>query len=1159
MKRWLCVLLAAVLLPAAAQSPPEEIARLQLTAEQQAVLAAHPKLRLGVETDWAPIEFIDADGRYSGVVSSYMRALEDRLGIQFEIVHKHSFSEMLSAFERGEIDVLSAITRTDARAQSMRFSVPYIYFTDGIIVRSDEPYIERLRDFPAGRRLAVVEGYSSNASAASKNPQLVSIPVRTSEEALFAVSTGRADIAVASLAVAYHLTQNKGLTNLRVAANFDEQQGSMAIAVRPGLQALVPIFNAVLDSIPQEQRNAMREEWTHVQIDRGVARGTVLWWTVAALAGFAVLAAWVILLLSQQRRRTQLLHRAEEAEMQFRAMIDAMPAIFWTLRIERGRPPLFTFYGDRPDDLNAALPRERDISFEEGTQFMLDEERQQLRDLLDAHGETLSTFQREHRLRSPQPGGGIGWALSQGVPRKDKAGITWHGCTLDITNRKTLEADLERSRSQLQELAAGVPGALWQFKREADGRQYYSYLSEGIVDITGRTPEQTNQLMMDKSFAAVHPDDHHLVRQLLQRAPNEPGIAEARYRLRTAQGEWKWVQVAARAMPVGPDGVLVWNGVTLDATSIVETETALRFERQRLQDLADSLPGALWRLRRTTEGTFKFVYVSEGVVNLAGRTAAEIMAGQVQPFDEILPEYRARAQAVMEASVGSGAPIEMEYPVHSASGGVEWLYVRGNLRVEQGEPVWTGVLLNVSERHRLQEQLADVSNRIEDIAANFPGGIFQVHQKPDFEARFTYASEGVAKLAGPMPLAADGREQLEAFANVHPDDREHVRATCRSLVCDGSSTQLDFRTLHADGKARWVHCAMTARAHPESGILVNGLMLDAESTKQLEADLHAARDRAEAASRTKSRFLANMSHEIRTPMNAVIGLAHIAMTSETNPVQAERIGKIHKAGKALLKLLNDILEYSKLDAGKFTPTVAPFDLREMKESLRLFCAHAAEAKGLQFEIDSPADLNMHWLGDATRIQQVLLNLLTNAIKFTDAGHVKLVVRPLSDTLRGLRFKVCDTGIGMSATEVKRVFEAFEQASGDIERRHGGSGLGLSISQELVHALNGRISVESTPGKGTEFMVDLPLRAAASTPATKPQGDVDSRLQRLATQLQQRDSTGARNSLSALRMVLIPQGRDGELHALERLLAGFDIEAAQIELMRLAARWGVSIL
>ena len=1159
MRGWLWLLLVAVLLPAAAQSPPEETPKPSLTAAQQAVLAAHPKLRLGVESDWTPIEFIDTEGRYSGVVSSYMRALEAALGIQFEIVRKSSFSEVLSAFERGEIDVMSALTPNDARAQSMRFSTPYIEFTDGIIVRNDEPYIERLRDFPAGRRLAVVEGYSSNANAASKNPQLVAIPVRTSEEALFAVSTGRADIAVASLAVAYHLTQNKGLTNLRVAANFDEKQESMAIAVRPDLQALVPIFNTALDSITQEQRTAMREQWTHVQIDRGVARGTVLWWTVAALAGLAVLAAWVILLLSQQRRRAQLLHRAEEAEMQFRAMIDAMPAIFWTLRIERGRPPMFTFYGDRPDDSSAVLPRERAISFEQGTNYMLDEERQLLRDMLDAHGETLSGFQREHRLRSTGPDGELGWALSQGVPRRDKTGITWHGCTLDITSSKALEIALEKSRHQLQELAAGVPGALWQFRRDADGRQYYSYLSEGIVGITGRTSEQTNQLMMDKSFISVHPDDQHIVQELMQRPVDDGRVAEGRYRLRTEQGEWKWVQVAARAMPTGPDGALVWNGVTLDATSVVDTETALRFERQRLQDLADSLPGALWRMRRTREGKFNFDYISEGVVNIAGRTAAEIMEGKVQPFEEILPEYRARAQAVMEASISSGAPIEMEYQVRSANGDIQWLYVRGNTRIDDGEPVWTGVVFNVSERHRLQEQLTEVRGHIEDIAANFPGALFQILNPPEGQTRFTYVSEGITALTGRPPRTADGREVLDDN-NIHPEDRPLIRSVLSQLVLDGEgSQQMDYRLLHADGRPRWVHCAMTARRRNDGSTTINGLLLDAEEAKQLETDLHAARDRAEAASRTKSRFLANMSHEIRTPMNAVIGLAHIAMTSETNPVQVERIGKIHKAGKALLKLLNDILEYSKLDAGKFTPTVLPFDLHEMQEGLRLFCLHAADAKGLQFEIDCPADLNPHWLGDATRIQQVLLNLLTNAIKFTDTGHVKLRIRPLPDAVSGLRFKVCDTGIGMSAAEVKRVFEAFEQASGDIERRHGGSGLGLSISQELVHALDGRISVESTPGKGTEFTVDLPLRPAASTASTKPQGNVDSRLQRLATQLQQRDATGARNSLSALRLVLIPQGRDGELHALERLLAGFDIEAAQIELMRLAARWGVSIL
>lgn len=304
-------LLATCLAALPAAAAPAPAAALELGTEEQALLAAHPVLRLGVESDWPPIEFISPQGAYSGVISSYMRAVEKNLGIRFELVHKDTWAEVLEAFARGEIDVISALGETEARRGEMRFTDPYIRFTDGIIVRNDEPYIERLSDFPAGKRLAAVQGYGSSDRAAANHPQLVVVPVRTTEEALVAVSTGRADIAVASLAAAYYLTQSQGLSNLRVAANFDEFQQSMGMAFRPGLAALVPVFNTALAAITPGERETMRALWTKVEIDRGVARDTVLGWSIAALLALLLMGGWVAWLLSQQRQRLRLLQRAE--------------------------------------------------------------------------------------------------------------------------------------------------------------------------------------------------------------------------------------------------------------------------------------------------------------------------------------------------------------------------------------------------------------------------------------------------------------------------------------------------------------------------------------------------------------------------------------------------------------------------------------------------------------------------------------------------------------------------------------------------------------------------------------------------------------------------------------------------------------------------------
>ena len=1165
----LCLLVAAGAVRGGEPQPEPEIESrgpesLPLTASQRRMLAEHPVLRLGAESDWQPIEFFDAEGRYSGILASYMHTLEQRLGIRFELVRKPSWGEVLAAFEKGEVDVLSALGRTAENQETMRFTTPYITLADGLIVRTDEVYAERLSELPAGRRLAAVTGYGSSQRAMAANPNLVMVPVKTTQEALIAVSTGKADVAIASLAAAYHIMYSQGLSNLRLAANYDEAQQQMGLALRPELAGLVPVFNVALASITPGEHEAIRSRWTRVRVDRGFERETVLRWSAVGVTLLLALAGAALWLYSLQRRSRRLANRAEGAEAQFRAVIDSLPALFWMLRVEPGRPWVTTYFSEQALAYAGFDPTHKTLGWEEATQMMSDADRQRLEALMEKHAASMRPLRFEHRVVGPRAS--ASWAYTQAVPRREGKAILWYGCTLDVSERKALESALESSRNQLQELASGVPGALWQFRREPDGRQGYRYMSEGITGITGRTPEETDRLMQDRSFISVHPDDQPILQGLMQRLTEKPGIDEARYRLRTVSGEWKWVQVAARAMPVGADGALVWNGVTLDATRMHDTEEALRLEQQRFQELADNLAGAIWRMHRSADGRYVFDYISEGVQKLTGRTAEEILADEEHHIDRIVPGDRERAVSLLEASAQTGEPFEAEYSLRSADGKTVRLYARAAVRIDRDLPVWSGVLLNVSERHRLETELGTIRERMDDIINTFPGAIFQMQRGADGRERFTVMSENIREITG-RPASATLNQPGLPFEVMAPEDRERVRALIEESARTLGSAQAEYRLRTASGDYRWVSANFTARRMADGTLAWNGILIDASQQKRLEEELRAASERAHQASLAKSRFLANMSHEIRTPMNAVLGLAHLAMTSEIDPQQQERLAKIHRAGKALLKLLNDILEYSRLDAGKFVAIRAPFDLQEIKQNLRLFATPAAEAKGLSFVIDCPGSVPLHWVGDATRIQQVLLNLITNAIKFTDAGQVLLVVRLMEEQApdtsgSGLCFEVRDTGIGMSAGELARVFEAFEQASGDTERRYGGTGLGLSICRELVQGLGGTLEVKSAPGEGSTFLVRFPLeRVAAAASATAPKAGelpgLAERVSRLAMHIGDRETTAARTALLALRLMLSPSGRQTELYPLEKQLAAFDFDAAGVELARLSALWGLA--
>ncbi|MDA8444387.1 hybrid sensor histidine kinase/response regulator [Paracidovorax valerianellae] len=434
-----------------------------------------------------------------------------------------------------------------------------------------------------------------------------------------------------------------------------------------------------------------------------------------------------------------------------------------------------------------------------------------------------------------------------------------------------------------------------------------------------------------------------------------------------------------------------------------------------------------------------------------------------------------------------------------------------------------------AEARRLSEQLVDLTGAI-------PGAVFQMHVRPDGWHRFLFVSEKAAELQG---RPAQELLQLEgpvglAYGLPQPEEdalHDRIEHSLRTLQ------PLDFDVeVERGGRALWLKTLATARRLPDGAVLFNGVWLDVTEQKTQ------ARALAQAAEE-KATFLAVMSHEIRTPLNAILGFAQLALKDEElTPPQRERMDQMYRAGRRLLGIVNDTLDFSKIDGGHLVLETVAFDLPTLLADVTDLFEHKATAKGLQFRVEVADDVPAYLLGDPHRIGQVLVNFVNNAIKFTEAGEVTVSLTahaalpgdastatddaqadglPSGSPSDGdddlvLHCAVRDTGIGLTEEQKAHLFQAFHQADATITRRFGGTGLGLAISRQLALLMGGDAGVDSTPGQGSTFWFTARVRRSAAPAAGHALGAVGAR------------ASGAPAALAGLRVLLVD---DNELNRL----------------------------
>ena len=577
-------------------------------------------------------------------------------------------------------------------------------------------------------------------------------------------------------------------------------------------------------------------------------------------------------------------------------------------------------------------------------------------------------------------------------------------------------------------------------------------------------------------FRLIHPDDRDRViaEHLRTRETGEPFRVE--YRMLTRDGRVRWFLDEARLVVEDTAGGPGYHyGYLLDITERKGLEEAVSEAEVRYRQLVEHVPVAIY-IDRLDEFSSN-IYTSPQIERMLG-TSPEQWQNESDLFVRLLhPDDRERVLAEHQHTHETGEPLRTEYRLILDDGRLVWIRDEAVVATDHvGNRLFLqGFLLDITERKTTEQALRDSEAELHRQKAYYQ----QLHEISPVAIVTLDLEERVASW-NPTAEKLFGYTQAEALGRVLDD----LLFATEALLQEGRevSRQADEKGL----------AHVIARRARKDGSLVNveilmvPLVVDGERTGYLVlyhdiTEIQRAREEAEAATHAKSLFLATMSHEIRTPMNAVIGMGGLLLDTELTDEQRDFVEVIRTSGDALLRIIDEVLDLSKIEAGKLDLEEQPLEVRECAESaLDLVAVRASEKKielGCLLDQDVPAAI----LGDSTWLRQALGNLLANAVKFTEVGEVVLAVAAEE---RGhgrwrLRFSVRDTGIGIPAERMHRLFESFSQVDASTTRRYGGTGLGLAISKRLAESMGGTLWAESEEGKGSTFHFEILAREAGA--------------------------------------------------------------------------------
>ncbi len=485
---------------------------------------------------------------------------------------------------------------------------------------------------------------------------------------------------------------------------------------------------------------------------------------------------------------------------------------------------------------------------------------------------------------------------------------------------------------------------------------------------------------------------------------------------------------------------------------------------------------------------------SDSLVEMAGYKREEVVA-HVSTWEEAVhPDDKARVmQALADHFQGRTAKYETEHRIRTKDGSWLWILDRGKVveHAPDGTPLrMVGTHRNITDRMQAEQQLHERDARLLAMTESSPVGIFVT----DPAGEIIYLNRRFVEITG---YGMEDMRQGQWIEKIHEDDREPMRSQWKQGIADGAPFRVQHRFTRADGQVIWLSLnssdirnqtqslgrvgmlediSQRVRQEQQLQQLNEELLTILETQNAISRELSTAKVEAESASRAKTEFLANMSHELRTPMTAILGYAEMLGDVTSAGERQECTDIIRRNGQHLLQLINDVLDLSKIEAGMFAVERRPCNLPVLTQDVITLLQPRAAAKGIDLELRLLGRVPKSITTDELRLRQILINLIGNAIKFTEKGYVRLSVSfnmtsELGENAR-ITFEVADSGVGMTPEQQRRLFAPFSQADASTTRKFGGTGLGLTISRRLAQMLGGDLRVTSQPGKGSSFIVSL---------------------------------------------------------------------------------------